>query len=113
MTHELQFERVIDAEPEVVFDAFAEPGGQVAFYGQDEPGWIVRSECDLRIGVLRTVDVFAKSLERADWPESRIARGDLAEEVAKLTRDSDKDLIAWGGALFAQSLARQRLIDGA
>ena len=24
---------------------------------------------------------FSKTLERADWPETRIARGDLAEEV--------------------------------
>lgn len=55
--------------------------------------------------------VFSKDLERADWPESRIARGDLAEEIAKLKRESDKDLIAWGGASFAQSLARQGLVD--
>jgi dihydrofolate reductase len=55
--------------------------------------------------------VFSKSLERADWPESRIARGELAEEIAKLKRESEKDLIAWGGASFAQSLARQGLID--
>ena len=55
--------------------------------------------------------VFSKSLERADWPVSRIVRGDLAEEIAKLKRESAKDLIAWGGASFAQSLARERLID--
>jgi dihydrofolate reductase len=55
--------------------------------------------------------VFSKSLERADWPESRLARGDLAEEIAKLKRESDKDLIAWGGASFAQSLAREGLVD--
>jgi dihydrofolate reductase len=55
--------------------------------------------------------VFSKSLERADWPESRIARGDLADEIAKLKRESDKDLIAWGGASFGQSLAREGLVD--
>jgi dihydrofolate reductase len=55
--------------------------------------------------------VFSKELERADWRESRIARGDLAEELAKLKGESDKDLIAWGGASFAQSLARQGLVD--
>jgi dihydrofolate reductase len=55
--------------------------------------------------------VFSKGLERADWPESRIARGDLAEEIAKLKRESEKDLIAWGGASFAQSLARGALVD--
>lgn len=55
--------------------------------------------------------VFSKSLERAGWPESRIARGDLAEEIEQLKRESDKDLIAYGGASFAQSLARLGLID--
>jgi dihydrofolate reductase len=55
--------------------------------------------------------VFSSSIERADWPESRIARGDLAEEVAGLKREAGKDMIAWGGARFAQSLARLGLID--
>ena len=55
--------------------------------------------------------VFSKSLERAEWPESRIARGDLAEEIERLKRESDKDLIAYGGASFAQSLARSGLVD--
>jgi dihydrofolate reductase len=55
--------------------------------------------------------VFSKDLERSDWPESRIVRGDLAEELATLKGESEKDLIAWGGASFAQSLARQGLVD--
>jgi dihydrofolate reductase len=55
--------------------------------------------------------VFSKSLERADWPESKIARGDLAEEIASLKGAAGKDMIAWGGAAFAQSLARLGLID--
>lgn len=50
MSHELRFERVFDAAPEEVFDAFTEQGGQEAMYGRDEPGWIVESECDLRVG---------------------------------------------------------------
>jgi dihydrofolate reductase len=55
--------------------------------------------------------VFSKSLERGDWPESRIARGDLAAEIAKLKSEPGKDLMAHGGAAFAQSLARLDLID--
>jgi uncharacterized protein YndB with AHSA1/START domain len=55
MTHDLRFERVIDAAPEEVFDAFTRPDGQRAFYGQDDPGWIVQSECDLRVGGVWTV----------------------------------------------------------
>jgi uncharacterized protein YndB with AHSA1/START domain len=56
MTHELQFERLIDAAPEVVFDAFTEPAGQAAFYRGPAPGWIVRSQCDLRVGGVWTVE---------------------------------------------------------
>jgi len=56
MTHELRFERLIDAEPEVVFDSFTDPDGQTAFYGQDQTGWIVRSECDPRVGGVWTVE---------------------------------------------------------
>jgi dihydrofolate reductase len=55
--------------------------------------------------------VFSKTLTRADWPQSSIARGDLTEEVKALKRGSGKDLIAWGGAAFAQSLSALRLID--
>jgi uncharacterized protein YndB with AHSA1/START domain len=50
VSHDLRFARLIDAHPEEVFDAFTEPGGQEAFYGKDDPGWIVQSQCDLRTG---------------------------------------------------------------
>ena len=55
--------------------------------------------------------VFSRTLERAEWPESRIARGDLASEIADLKHEPGKDLIAWGGAAFAQSLTRLGLVD--
>jgi dihydrofolate reductase len=55
--------------------------------------------------------VFSRTLERAEWPDSRIARGDLAEEIATLKRETGKDMLAWGGAAFAQSLSRLRLVD--
>jgi uncharacterized protein YndB with AHSA1/START domain len=60
MTHDLQFVRAIEAAPEVVFDAFTAPGGQEAFYGTDDSGWIVESECDFRVGGAWTV-VFGPS----------------------------------------------------
>jgi dihydrofolate reductase len=56
--------------------------------------------------------VFSSTLEHADWgPDSRVARGELSEEVEKLKREPGADMIAWGGAAFAQSLSRARLID--
>jgi dihydrofolate reductase len=55
--------------------------------------------------------VFSKTLRVADWPETRIARGDLAEEVEALKREPGPDLIAHGGASFARELNRLRLVD--
>ncbi len=56
MSQDVTVARLIDAGPEHVFDAFTKPDGQEAFYGQDEPGWIVRSQCDMRVGGEWTVD---------------------------------------------------------
>jgi dihydrofolate reductase len=55
--------------------------------------------------------VFSRTLEHADWPDSRIARGELADEIAALKHESQKDMLAWGGATFAQSLSRLGLVD--
>jgi uncharacterized protein YndB with AHSA1/START domain len=55
MTQELRVQRVIDAPPEVVFDAFTTDAGQRAFYDGDDPGWMVESRCELRVGGLWTV----------------------------------------------------------
>src|SRR6266568_2910712 len=55
--------------------------------------------------------VFSKTLEEATWPESSIARGDLADEIAALRSQPGGEIIAWGGASFAQALSRARLID--
>lgn len=55
MSDALRLERLIDAPPAVVFAAFTSHEGQVAFYGTDEPGWIVDSRCDLRVGGRWTV----------------------------------------------------------
>jgi uncharacterized protein YndB with AHSA1/START domain len=56
VTLDLEFARLIDATPEEVFDAFTDPEGQEAFYGQDDTGWIVESHCDLRVGGVWTVE---------------------------------------------------------
>lgn len=55
--------------------------------------------------------VFSTTLQRGDWPETRIATGDLATEVAQLKREPGNDMLAWGGATFAQSLSRLGLVD--
>jgi uncharacterized protein YndB with AHSA1/START domain len=49
VSHDLRLERVYDAAPEVVFDAFTDPAAQQDLYA-DAPDWIVESACDLRVG---------------------------------------------------------------
>jgi uncharacterized protein YndB with AHSA1/START domain len=50
VSEEVRFAREVDAPPETAFDTFTRADGQDALYGQDDPGWIVESECDLRVG---------------------------------------------------------------
>jgi uncharacterized protein YndB with AHSA1/START domain len=63
MSLDVEFARLIDATPEEVFDAFTNPKGQEEFYGQDDPGWIVRSQCDFRVGGVWTVEFGPSSRE--------------------------------------------------
>jgi uncharacterized protein YndB with AHSA1/START domain len=51
----VRYERVIAAAPEVVFDAFTSAGGQLAFYSEDDQGWTVRSESEVRVGGAWTI----------------------------------------------------------
>jgi dihydrofolate reductase len=55
--------------------------------------------------------VFSRTLTAAEWKESRIARGDLSEEIARLRAEPGKDIMAHGGASFVQALSREGLID--
>ncbi len=55
--------------------------------------------------------VFSRTLPTADWASSRIARGDLLQEIAALKSEPGGDIIAHGGAAFVQALSKLRLID--
>ena len=55
--------------------------------------------------------VFSKTLQSADWPETRIARGDTAEEIARLKAEPGGEIVAHGGARFVQSLTRLGVVD--
>jgi uncharacterized protein YndB with AHSA1/START domain len=55
MSDDVRFAREIDATLEKVFGTFTQPDGQEALYGKDDPGWIVESECDFRVGGTWTI----------------------------------------------------------
>jgi len=55
--------------------------------------------------------VFSRSLKTSDWTNTRLYDGDAAGAVARLKRDSAKDLFLFGSADLAASLIPHRLID--
>jgi dihydrofolate reductase len=56
--------------------------------------------------------VFSDSLASADWGETTIAAGDLAQAITRLKQErSDGYLLAQGGVRFARSLVETGLID--
>jgi dihydrofolate reductase len=55
--------------------------------------------------------VFSRTLERAEWKNSRLVQGDAAAEVTRLKRESGKDLVILGSASLASSLLQANLID--
>jgi dihydrofolate reductase len=55
--------------------------------------------------------VFSRTLKAADWPKSRIVRGDLGEEVARLKSLPGKDIVLGGGPRLAQSFLERDLAD--
>jgi dihydrofolate reductase len=55
--------------------------------------------------------VFSSTLETADWNNTTILSGDLAEEVAKLKRDVDGVILVAGSAQLVQGLLEHGLVD--
>jgi len=55
--------------------------------------------------------VFTKSLENHNWINTKLAKGDINEEVNNLKRETGKGIIVYGGAGFVSSLIKNNLID--
>jgi len=55
--------------------------------------------------------VFTKTLDRSEWPNTVLAKGDLVDEITKLKEQDGKDIIAYGGATFVSGLIKDGLID--
>lgn len=55
--------------------------------------------------------VFSKTMKEANWKNSRIVRGDIATEVARLRALPGKDMAVGGGPRLAQSFFEHDLAD--
>lgn len=55
--------------------------------------------------------VFSSTLEKADWKNSTIIRGDVVAEVIKLKEQAGPDLVLYGHGLLGQTLLKRGLLD--
>ena len=55
--------------------------------------------------------VVSTTLERADWQNSTLIRGNLAEELTKLKNQPGKEIGTVGSATLVRSLIREGLLD--
>ena len=55
--------------------------------------------------------VFSKTMESADWNNSRLFKGQAEEEVARLKQEPGKDLFIFGSANLSAALTQHGLID--
>jgi dihydrofolate reductase len=55
--------------------------------------------------------VFSKTLENTEWENTKLAKGDVVQEITQLKKQLDKDIIVYGGGSFVSFLIMERLID--
>jgi len=55
--------------------------------------------------------VFTKTLDKSEWVNTVLAKGDLVDEINKLKKQGGQDIVAYGGATFVSALIKHGLID--
>ena len=55
--------------------------------------------------------IFTKTLEKCEWDNTELAKGNLKDEVNNLKNQSGKDIIVYGGSSFVSALVKENLID--
>lgn len=54
--------------------------------------------------------VFTKTLDKSEWDNTVLAKGDLVDEITILKKQDSQNIIAYGGATFVSALIKQGLI---
>jgi dihydrofolate reductase len=55
--------------------------------------------------------VFSRSLERADWNNTRVVREVIPAEIVTMKQEPGKDMAVYGSGILVSALARAGLID--
>lgn len=97
-------------------EPFAAPMNQIPKIVFSTRGWpadghgsTTRALEDARAQAPRGHDGAGAGLE--SWSTARVALGDLTAEIGRLKEEPGKDVLAHGGASFAQSLVQRGLVD--
>ena len=94
MSHELRLERLYDAPPEIVFDAFVDPAAQEQLHGSGEGGWVVsRSETDVRVG---GTSVYAMGMQGQE-PDVEVRVFSEVDRPHRLVFHHSMTSTGWGG----------------
>jgi len=84
--------------------------GRVTYEGMAGYWSSAKGEIADRMNNIRKV-VFSRTLEKASWNNTKLVKGNAAEEVAKLKEQNGKDLFIFGSANLSSTLMRHHLID--
>jgi dihydrofolate reductase len=55
--------------------------------------------------------VVSRTLDKLEWNNSVLVKGDILEEIAKLKQDDGPDIVVHGSATLAQTLMQNNLVD--
>jgi dihydrofolate reductase len=56
--------------------------------------------------------VVSETLQKAEWNNSRLIKGNLPDEISKLKQQPGQDILVFGSCSLAQALMRHGLVDG-
>jgi uncharacterized protein YndB with AHSA1/START domain len=99
MTHELRLERLYDAPPEMVFDAFVDPANQRELHGQGKPGWTIqRAETDVRVG---GTSVYAMGAE-GEEPDIETRVCSVVDRPHRLVFSHSMEIAEWGRTVLTE-----------
>ena len=92
----LRLERVFDAPPEAVFDAFVDPANQAELHGSSVEGWALhRNETDVRVG---GTSVYAMGPAGAP-PDTETRVFSVVDRPHRLVFAHTMDIAEWGRAV--------------
>jgi dihydrofolate reductase len=55
--------------------------------------------------------VFSRTLEKVEWNNAKLAKGDMGEEVTALKHQPGRDIVIYGSGSIVSALAERGLID--